>query len=73
MAFLTPDTAPSSTLGVVVFIPDDPNCMATLLGLLDMLAHAKNWEQFGLATPEEISYAWGEANDDTAAEAFDSE
>lgn len=71
MAFLTPNTSPSSTLGVVVYIPDDPDSIYTLLGLLDTLSHSENWELYGLATPEEIAPRWAQANDDTATENLD--
>jgi hypothetical protein len=71
MAFLTPDTAPSGTLGVVVFIPDDVDSIYTLLGLLDTLSHPENWEKWGDATPEEIAPRWAKANDDTATENLD--
>lgn len=61
-------TAPAGTVGVVVYIPDNGESLATLLGLLDTLAHAENWEEFGQATPEEISLRWKDANDNTTTE-----
>lgn len=68
MGYLTPNTAPNTTLGVVVYIPDDPDSIYTLLGLLDELSHPQNWEEYGNATPEEIAPKWAVANDLTATE-----
>jgi hypothetical protein len=68
MGYLTPDSAPAATRGVVVFIPDHDAALYTLLGLLETLATPENWTQHGIATPEEIAEKWSECNADTATE-----
>lgn len=71
MGYLTPDDAPVSTRGIVVFVPDHDAALPVLLGLLEVLAVPGNWEKHGLATPEEIAERWRDCNDDTATENYD--
>ena len=55
MPYLTPDAAPSTERCRVLFIPDDKEWLSLVTGALSELTYADNYEQFGMATPDEVA------------------
>lgn len=65
MPYLTPDNAPSTLRGIVVYIPDDDEFVSHLLGALAELAAPENWELSGAVTEQQTAELWRDANDYT--------
>jgi len=57
MAYLTPDSDPTSYACSVVFIPNDEQFIACVTGALEELTFDYNWLKFGILTPEQASAA----------------
>jgi microcystin-dependent protein len=57
MPYLTPDTIPLDRKCRRIRIPNDINILGAVTGALHELCLARNWEEFGAVTPEEISQA----------------
>lgn len=57
MPYLTPDTIPLDRKCRRIRIPNDINILGAVTGALHELCQARNWEQFGDVTPDEISQA----------------
>lgn len=55
MPYLTPDEAPETTRCRALLIPDDKEWLALVTGALSELTHDYNFEQFGMATPQEVA------------------
>lgn len=57
MGYLTPDTIPGNTVCRVLFIPDDSQLIANVLGAIEALTFASNWTKQGAITPDEAAEA----------------
>lgn len=57
MGYLTPDSVPGSVDCRALLIPNDPTFLANVLGAVEQLTFAYNWQQFGLLTPGEAAAA----------------
>lgn len=57
MAWLTPETLPTSRLCRQLSIPDDIDIIAAVTGALLDLTRVENWEEFGAVLPDEIASA----------------
>jgi len=58
MGYLTPETIPADTICRVLFIPNDRQFLANVLGAVQMLTFPESFVQFGLLTPEETAEAY---------------
>lgn len=58
MAYLTPSTLPADTICRVLFIPNDREFLANVLGAVQQLTFADSFVQFGTLTPEETAAAY---------------
>jgi len=56
-AWLTPDSIPTATICRRLVIPDELGVKIAVSGALDLLGFAKNWEQFGSVTPDDMASA----------------
>lgn len=54
-AWLTPETIPADTICRVLYIPDEEQIIAAVVGALLPLTYAFNWEEFGAVTPAAIA------------------
>ena len=57
MGYLTPDSVPSGTTCRALVIPDDPRFVANVLGAIEALTFAFNYDKFGTLTPDEAAEA----------------
>lgn len=55
--WITPDEIPENTVCRVLLIPDETEIKAAVNGAICELIYARNWEQVGTVTPEEMSEA----------------
>lgn len=60
MGFPTPDSVPGTTLCRTIQIPDDPLWLAIVNGALSELLDLRNYEPYGLLTPEETALAFAD-------------
>lgn len=60
-AWLTPDTPLPSLVAYRVYLPDNDALRAAFYGAFLLLTVARNWEQFGTATPDQIAELFSEA------------
>lgn len=67
MPYLTPSNAPTTSRGVIIYIPDNDEFIHTLLGALLELTKVENWEQSGTLTEEETAELWRSVYDYTVA------
>lgn len=58
MPYLTPDSAPGTTVCRTIVIPDDPLWIAIVNGALSELFKSHNFEQFGSLTPQQTADAF---------------
>lgn len=64
MAYLTPDDAPLNVVYRIIAIPDDKFWKAIVNGAFLDLIYARNFEQFGTATPEDCAAVFASMYDD---------
>ncbi len=57
MGYLTPETIPADTICRVLFIPNDEQLLANVLGAVRELTFPSNWQPFGAVTPENAAAA----------------
>jgi len=55
IGYLTPDTIPAETICRTLFIPNDPDLVAIVIGALLPLLDPASWTPFGAKTPEETA------------------
>lgn len=55
--WITPDAIPAATICRVLFIPDEQEIRASVLGAISELIYASNWEQVGAVTPVQMASA----------------
>lgn len=59
-AWLTPATIPAADLRRVLLIPDSPEWIGVINGLLLDLSNPENWEDSGGVSPEDTAAKWEE-------------
>jgi len=57
MGYLTPDTNPTDTVCRVLLIPNNQEFIANVLGAIQALTFAGNWDKQGALTPQEAADA----------------
>jgi microcystin-dependent protein len=57
MGYLTPDSIPADTICRVLLIPNNPEFIANVTGVLETLIFPDNWTPYGLLTPEQSAAA----------------
>jgi len=57
MGYLTPDTSPADTICRVLFIPNNAEFLANVLGAIQALTFPENWDAWGTLTPQEAADA----------------